>query len=260
VFQATGEGTGLITAKAENALAHARVTVVNQVADLIISPAGVQLEPGVTQQFTVTAYDENGEVILVDQDLYQWTVDPRLGTMDPAAGLLTVTGPQTGGEIKVELGGKEAMVQINSGLQSTLAGNTVVGQQVTISVTHNNQPVAGALIRQVQPGDSIGAINASALYIRTKPDTKSSSIDKLPRDTQLTVLSKEGDWCKVRLADGKEGYAFAEYLTIQGAGVLGQTDENGHFVFKVNISGEYVFQAEKDNYLPAILTQTFVLK
>lgn len=260
LFQATGEGTGLITATAENASAYARVTVVNQIADLKISPAGVQLEPGATQQFTVTAYDENGEVILVDQDLYQWTVDPQLGTMDSATGVLTVTGPQTGGEIKVELGGKEAAALINSGLQAALAGNAVAGQQVTISVTHNNQPVAGALIRQVQPVESVGVINASALYIRTKPDTKSSAIDKLPRDTQLTVLSKDGDWCRVRLADGKEGYAFAEYLIIQGAGVLGQTDENGQFVFKVNVPGEYVFQAEKDNYLPATLTQTFVKK
>jgi exopolysaccharide biosynthesis protein/SH3-like domain-containing protein len=339
LFTGTGEGTGLVTIRTEKASTNAQVTVVNQIASLKISPANVQLKPGSSQKFVVTAYDENGEEILVDQELYQWTVDDKLGTLDPASGVLSVTGQMDNSQVKVRLGGKEAVAEINPNLQMTMAGKAVVGQQVTISVTHNNQPMSGATIRQVQPeitittglvnasalyirskpdtesspiaklpkgteltvlsqnGDwykvrlangeegyafaiyltlqgggsvlgplvqpeiSTGLVNASALYIRSEPDTESSPIAKLPKGTELTVLSQNGDWCKVRLANGEEGYAFAIYLTLQSGGnILGQTDQNGMYSFEVKASGQFVFQAEKDNYLAATLPQTFTKK
>ncbi len=98
----------------------------------------------------------------------------------------------------------------------TFSGKAAVGQEITLHVLHNGLPVAGAVVRQVEPAAPVGQVNASsALHVRSGPDLKSRSLTLIPRDYLLTVLAQTGDWFKVRLQDGTEVYSFASYITLQ---------------------------------------------
>jgi len=60
-------------------------------------------------------------------------------------------------------------------------------------------------------------LNASAVNIRTGPSTRYTSLGRLAKKTELTVLGSDGSWYRVRVdATGQEGYIFAKYVTLTG--------------------------------------------
>ena len=64
-----------------------------------------------------------------------------------------------------------------------------------------------------------GQINASAVNIRTGPSTSYTSLGKLARRTELTVLGSSGSWYRVRVnATGLEGFVFGKYVSLQTTG------------------------------------------
>ncbi|MBQ8002493.1 MAG: SH3 domain-containing protein [Clostridia bacterium] len=65
-----------------------------------------------------------------------------------------------------------------------------------------------------QPYVVYGYISASYLNIRSSTSTDTTIITKLPIGTCVELLAYDGLWYKVRLADGTEGYASAEYISL----------------------------------------------
>lgn len=64
-----------------------------------------------------------------------------------------------------------------------------------------------------------GRINASAVNIRTGPSTSYTSLGKLARRTELTILGSAGSWYRVRVnATGLEGFVFGKYVSLQTTG------------------------------------------
>ncbi len=59
-----------------------------------------------------------------------------------------------------------------------------------------------------------GYINASYLNIRSSTSTDTTIITKLPIGTCVEILAYDGLWYKIRLSDGREGYASAEYISL----------------------------------------------
>ncbi|MGM0904733.1 MAG: SH3 domain-containing protein, partial [Bacillota bacterium] len=57
----------------------------------------------------------------------------------------------------------------------------------------------------------VNVSSKSSLNMRTKPDTKASIIVKLASGVQVTVLSEQNGWARIKVY-GQEGYVSAEYL------------------------------------------------
>lgn len=181
IFEATHPGQGVVTARTGEVQATAKVTVVDRIARLVLTPAAASLVPGASQQFTVTAYDAGGEEVLVDKSLYRWSVSPGLGRFDPGTGRLVCTGGVMEGVVKVSLGNQEAVATIK------LAG----------------------------PGVATGRVTASALYVRTGPGTSYQHVALLPRGTLVTILERLANgWLRVRLDDGREGFVYGLYVNL----------------------------------------------
>jgi hypothetical protein len=50
------------------------------------------------------------------------------------------------------------------------------------------------------------------LALKSAPDLKANRLRKLPPDTPLTLLSRSGEWIKVLLDDGQEGWVYSKYV------------------------------------------------
>ncbi|MBC7325187.1 MAG: SH3 domain-containing protein [Moorella sp. (in: Bacteria)] len=256
LFLAERPGEGEISVRSGKVEAGAKIEVVNQIARLAIAPTTALLEPGASQEFTVTAYDDSGEEVYVDKSLYRWTASPGLGRMDPQTDRLMVTGKVANGQVKVRLGDSEAVAVINPVLEMTVTGQAATGQEVTLAVTHNGVPVAGAAVLQHA---TFGQVTASALNLRRGPGTGYQSLALLPRDTVMTVVSRlDNGWLRVLLNDGRQGFVSGVYVNLwEGIINLGQTDAGGRVAFSTAFPGRYTFEARKEGYLPGTLTQEF---
>lgn len=259
-FQAEEPGRSEVKARVRGIEAVAEVEVVDEIVRLVISPAVAFLEPGSRQQLKVRAFDAEGEEILVNPSLYSWSISAELGEIDPETGELLVTGAVQNGVVKVRLGDREAVAEINPTLSVRLEGPAQVGQEVTLVVTHRGMPVEGASVYQVEPAVPTGRVTASALYFRTGPGTENRASALLPRGYSLEVLAKlENGWLKVRLPDGRIGYVAGQYVAVQeGSRLLGQTDAQGKTVFTACVAGRYVFAIQKQGYIAASLVQEFI--
>jgi len=58
---------------------------------------------------------------------------------------------------------------------------------------------------------SSGTVTANKVNFRTKPSTTSSVIKKVSKGTKATLISKTGNWYKVKIA-GKTGYISSQYI------------------------------------------------
>jgi hypothetical protein len=50
------------------------------------------------------------------------------------------------------------------------------------------------------------------LALKSGPDLKATRLRKLPPDTPLTLLSRNGEWMRVLLDDGQEGWVYSKYV------------------------------------------------
>lgn len=259
VFKAKKPGKGEIIAAVGDKKANSQVTVVDKIHRLVISPDIVLLRPGSEQQFTVTAYDAEGDEIIVDNALYQWTMNEGLGLLDEENGVLQVKGEPRNAWLKVRLGDQEAVAKINPELTIVLEGQPLTGQELSLVVRHDGVPLEGVTIRQIQPAATIGEVTASALNVRSGPGTEHKVMALLPRGQKVTVVEKlANNWLRIQLPGGQEGYVAAEYVLVQaGSRVLGQTDSQGRVKFTATLAGNYSFEAVKEGYLSGRLEQVF---
>ncbi len=252
LFKAERIGQGEVIAMAGDLKASSRITVVDRIDRLEISPAIANLQPGDRQQFSLTAYDADGDPIMVDTNLYQWTITEGLGRLDPDSGSLQVNKAMGDAQVRARLGGQEAAAIINPALSMSFEDQQpLAGQEISLKVEHNGLPVEKATVRQISPAVLMGEVTASALNMRSGPGTEQAIIALLPKGQNLVVLEElANNWLRVRLADGRKGYVSAEYILLkEGEQVLGQTDSQGRVGFIPQQPGIYKFTAAKEGYL-----------
>lgn len=68
-------------------------------------------------------------------------------------------------------------------------------------------------------------VNVDRLNVRSEQSTESSRIGYVDFEEQLRMIEGCGEWIKVEYTDGKEGYVFAEYVTIVESFTYGKTIE-----------------------------------
>ena len=74
-------------------------------------------------------------------------------------------------------------------------------------------PTLGMSYATDAPGKSLqGVITASSVYIRSTPESNGAVIGGATKGQQVRVVSREGKWLKIKMADGKTGYIFATFV------------------------------------------------
>jgi hypothetical protein len=71
---------------------------------------------------------------------------------------------------------------------------------------------------QNEPGTSsqgTGIVNTAVLNIRSQANTTSAILAKVSKGESLTILSKSGDWYRVKTAKGVTGWALGTYVTVK---------------------------------------------
>jgi uncharacterized protein YgiM (DUF1202 family) len=63
---------------------------------------------------------------------------------------------------------------------------------------------------------AIARVTASALNVRREPSTEAEVVTQVRKGTELTVISADASWTKVRLAGGEEGWVATRFLDTGG--------------------------------------------
>jgi len=81
------------------------------------------------------------------------------------------------------------------------------------SVSIGTKPAPPAPAPAAAPSSRTERVTIQGLNLRQGPSSKSAVIGGLDRDEMVTVLERQGNWIRVRTADGREGFAYGAYLT-----------------------------------------------
>lgn len=135
-------------------------------------------------------------------------------------------GPSTGYKVVKVLSKGDELSIINSsgGWYYALAGSDfgyVSGSYVSItktvdtSASQTDAPAPESTVTADTSDYETGVITSSGVNFRTGPDTSYSSIQKLAKNTAVTVISKKGNWYYVYVGS-QMGCVHADYVKITG--------------------------------------------
>lgn len=60
--------------------------------------------------------------------------------------------------------------------------------------------------------DTLGIVTASSLNVRQEPSTSSSVVDRAYYGEKVSILSKEGNWFKIKLSESETAYVSANFI------------------------------------------------
>ena len=98
-----------------------------------------------------------------------------------------------------------------SNSNSTNTANTVSSSNTANSSSNSNKSNTSTSSNVKYPATMY--VNVDAAYIRSSASTDSDKVTSVGKNCPVTVLSKDGDWYKVEVSDGK-GYMKASLLSI----------------------------------------------
>lgn len=90
----------------------------------------------------------------------------------------------------------------------------------------NNGGNSGSDNSDTSVGGAEGTVNTAALNVRSGPGTSYTRIDCISKGTEVTILSEDGDWYKVKFG-GKTGYVSARYITKKSGSSNGGGNSDG---------------------------------
>lgn len=76
-------------------------------------------------------------------------------------------------------------------------------------------PEPQATPEQAPPANAIGLVRVTATTLNVREDSSAASpvVTQVKRGDQLTLLSEQNGWSKVRLASGEEGWVSSQHVT-----------------------------------------------
>lgn len=80
-----------------------------------------------------------------------------------------------------------------------------------------------------------GKINASNVNLRKSASTKSASLGKLSKNTEVELISQTGDWYKIKV-NGKTGYILKTYVTRSGSSSSSSSNTNTASTAKYSVT------------------------
>ena len=103
----------------------------------------------------------------------------------------------------------------NTSSGGSSSGNTSGGNSSGSTNGGNSGSTSGSTNVNLQANiGKVGTVTATTLNIRTGARVDRDIVAKVSSGTQLTILDVLNDWYKVKLADGKVGWASSSYITV----------------------------------------------
>lgn len=101
-------------------------------------------------------------------------------------------------------------------------------------------------------GLGAGKVTGNYVNVRTEGNLSGSVITQVSKDEIVTVLEKQGDWYKVKLSNGREGWIYGKYLSIRSSNGVSRGD-TGEVSVGV-VTGNYVRLRDEGSLSGKVLT------
>lgn len=120
----------------------------------------------------------------------------------------------------------KSYISITSSLGSTTGGNASTGSSnnsgsSNSNTNNNNSSNNSSGTSSVKKGKVVDV--STTLNVRKGAGTNYSVVAYVTNNTEVEILSEQGSWYKIRLKDGKEGYAAKQYINITSSTNSGTT-------------------------------------
>ena len=124
--------------------------------------------------------------------------DAKVTVLDEVEGWAYIQTDEIGAWIRT------AAINIQEANAENTAGSGKADNEET---TNNNEP------QEQEIANKVMYVNSASIYVRKGPATTYEAVDTLILNNQVTVTAESGDWYKVSLANGTQGYIAKRLLS-----------------------------------------------
>ena len=207
----TADGTGRIeeaqAQSTEESTAAASAEGQTETTATIVTNSGrLRVRSGPGANYDIVTYLNNGDTVTVLSVEGEWA---QIRTADGQEGFVSTAFLQM----------NEADTADTSATASDASQTAATEPADTASTASTVEEAASAETAAQAEGERSATVSTSngRLRVRSGPGADYDIVAYLNDGDTVTVLSVEGDWAKIRTADGQEGYTSVEFLNIEEA-------------------------------------------
>ena len=188
---------------AENAEAAATDEQTERTATIVTGSGRLRVRSGPGADYDIVAYLNNGDTVTVLSVEGDW------------AQIRTADGQE--GYVSTEFLQMEEADAADTAATAEDASEADTAEQAESAGTAEEAAAADTGAQAEGERSAVVSTSNGRLRVRSGPGADYDIVAYLNDGDTVTVLSVEGDWAKIRTADGQEGYTSAEYLIIEEA-------------------------------------------
>ena len=188
---------------AENAEAAATDEQTERTATIVTGSGRLSVRSGPGADYDIVAYLNNGDTVTVLSVEGDW------------AQIRTADGQE--GYVSTEFLQMEEADAADTAATAEDASEADTAEQAEAAGTAEEAAAADTGAQAEGERSAVVSTSNGRLRVRSGPGADYDIVAYLNDGDTVTVLSVEGDWAKIRTADGQEGYTSAEYLIIEEA-------------------------------------------
>ena len=175
-------------------------------ATIVTNSGRLRVRSGPGANYDIVTYLNNGDTVTVLSVEGEWA---QIRTADGQEGFVSTAFLQM----------NEADTADTSATASDASQTAATEPADTASTASTVEEAASAETAAQAEGERSAAVSTSngRLRVRSGPGADYDIVAYLNDGDTVTVLSVEGDWAKIRTADGQEGYTSVEFLNIEEA-------------------------------------------
>ena len=188
---------------AENAEAAATDEQTERTATIVTGSGRLRVRSGPGADYDIVAYLNNGDTVTVLSVEGDW------------AQIRTADGQE--GYVSTEFLQMEEADAADTAATAEDASEADTAEQAEAAGAAEEAAAADTGAQAEGERSAVVSTSNGRLRVRSGPGADYDIVAYLNDGDTVTVLSVEGDWAKIRTADGQEGYTSAEYLIIEEA-------------------------------------------
>ena len=175
-------------------------------ATIVTNSGRLRVRSGPGANYDIVTYLNNGDTVTVLSVEGEWA---QIRTADGQEGFVSTAFLQM----------NEADTADTSATASDASQTAATEPADTVSTASTVEEAASAETAAQAEGERSATVSTSngRLRVRSGPGADYDIVAYLNDGDTVTVLSVEGDWAKIRTADGQEGYTSVEFLNIEEA-------------------------------------------
>ena len=199
---------------AENAEAAATDEQTERTATIVTGSGRLRVRSGPGADYDIVAYLNNGDTVTVLSVEGDW------------AQIRTADGQE--GYVSTEFLQMEEADAADTAATAEDASEADTAEQAEAAGTAEEAAAADTGAQAEGERSAVVSTSNGRLRVRSGPGADYDIVAYLNDGDTVTVLSVEGDWAKIRTADGQEGYTSAEYLIIEEAPAAEEASRQRH--------------------------------